>query len=66
MPGLVQGTLEGMSWLLAHRPVDAEDAVHVVIEAPSSGEAIATLRSQIPADHKILFVMITDRTAPTA
>jgi len=53
-----------MNWLLAHRPADAKDAVRVVLEAPSSAEAIAMLRSQIPEEHKILFVMATDQTAP--
>ncbi len=64
--GWAPGTLELMSWLLAHRPADADDAVRVVIDAATSAEAIAELRAQIPADHKILYVMAADERAPVA
>ncbi len=36
----------------------------MVIDAPTSAEAIAQLREQMPADHRILYIMAVDRGAP--
>jgi hypothetical protein len=45
-----------MQWQLAHRPRTADTAEFVELTADSSAAAIAALRAQIPADHKVLFV----------
>ncbi|GAB3598516.1 hypothetical protein GCM10027586_00480 [Kineococcus gypseus] len=45
-----------VNWRLAHRSVDGEESQYVVIDAPSSAEAITQLREQMPADHRILYI----------
>ena len=45
-----------MLWDLAHRTRDAVESTPARVEAASSLEAIEKLRSEIPADHLVLFV----------
>jgi len=45
-----------MLWDLAHRTRDAVESTPARVEAASSLEAIVKLRSEIPADHLVLFV----------
>jgi hypothetical protein len=51
-------------WELAHRTATADEATKVVIDADTSAAAIEQLRAQIPADHLILYIRLTDRQAP--
>jgi hypothetical protein len=53
-------------WELAHRTAEAVEAVQVVLEADSSAAAIEQLRAQLPADHLVLYVRSTDRSAPAS
>ena len=41
---------------LAHRPLGAEQATFVEIEADSSWEAVETIRSRIPENEHVLYV----------
>ena len=45
-----------MLWDLAHRTRDATESTPARIEAPDSSSAVEKLRSEIPADHLVLYV----------
>jgi hypothetical protein len=49
-----------MNWQLAHRPRGVYDSTTVTIPAPSSAAAIAQLRTSIPADHLVLYVLAVE------
>jgi hypothetical protein len=51
-------------WELAHRTATADEATKVLIDADTSAAAIEQLRSEIPTDHLILYIRLTDRQAP--
>ncbi len=53
-------------WQLAHRRHEDPEATYVVIEADTSAAAIEQLRPQLPFEHVILYVMLVDRSEPSA
>lgn len=45
-----------MDWHLAHRTIGSATATHTELDAPTSHEAIAELRSRLPETEQILFI----------
>ena len=60
------GETAAVMWELAHRRREDSEATRVVIETATSAEAIEQLRPQLPPEHVILYVMLVDRSEPSA
>jgi hypothetical protein len=45
-----------MDWQLAHRTIGTTNTTHTEIDAPTSHEAIDTLRTRLPEIEQILFI----------
>ncbi|SEN98869.1 hypothetical protein [Cryobacterium luteum] len=48
-----------MLWGLAHRTRDAAESTSASVEAPDSASAVEKLRSEIPDDHLVPYVLRT-------